>query len=204
MHLACLDLEGVLIPEIWIAVAKETGIKDLEKTTRDVSNYNELMYMRIRVLKEAGIGLKLIQTVADKIEPYPGAVEFLSWLRKNVQTVLLSDTFIQFSPAFLEKLNWPTLFCNELFIGRDGMITDFRLRHRNGKYNAVLGFKDMGFETIAVGDSYNDVPMLMAADHKVFFKAPDSIRQQYSEIQPVNTYPELKNFFIKILDVEQG
>jgi phosphoserine / homoserine phosphotransferase len=201
MQLACLDLEGVIIPEIWIAVAKATGIPELEKTTRDVSDYNELMYMRLRVLKEAGIGIEQLRAVAARIDPLPGALEFLNWLRGNLQTILLSDTFIQFSPPILKKLNWPTLFCNELIVNPQGVITDFRLRHRNGKYNAVLGFKDMGFDVIAVGDSYNDIPMLMAADHQALFKAPDSISKNYADLADFDNFNELKAFFSKIISV---
>lgn len=163
MFITCLDLEGVLVPEIWVAFAEESGIEELKKTTRDEPDYNKLMAWRLDVLRKNGLGIKEIQETISKIDPLPGAKEFLDTLRSERQVVIISDTFTQFAQPLMKKLGWPTIFCNELVIDEDGKISDFKMRVENSKYSTVKALQSMGFDTVASGDSYNDLGMIKAS-----------------------------------------
>lgn len=191
MNVVCLDLEGVLVPEIWIAFAEESGIPELKKTTRDEPDYDKLMKYRLDILKEHGLGLKEIQDVIRKIDPMPGAKEFLDALRKKTQVIILSDTFEQFAAPLMEKLGQPTIFCNTLEVAENGTITGFRMRCENTKYTTVKALQSIGFETIASGDSYNDLGMIKASKAGFLFRSPDSIKAENPEIPAFETYDEL-------------
>lgn len=191
MELVCLDLEGVLIPEIWIAVAEATGVEDLKVTTRDISNYDELMHYRLNILQREGILLQDITEVIRTLEPLPGAVHFSTRLRSETQLILLSDTFREFARPLMEKLDWPTLFCNTLEVDDSREITGYRLRQPDGKRKAVESFRAMGLRVFAAGDSYNDVSMLQAAHTGMFFRAPESIKNEFLEFSAVEGYEEL-------------
>lgn len=190
MDIICLDLEGVLIPEIWINVAEKTGISALRRTTRDEPDYDKLMAERIAILKEHNLSLENIQEVIATMEPLPGAVEFLQTLRALSQVVILSDTFTQFAQPMMKKLGWPTIFCNELLVDDTAMITGFSLRQRDGKRKAIEALKSIGFRTFAAGDSYNDLTMIKAADRGALFRAPQNILQEEPELQVATTYEE--------------
>ncbi|GAB6089171.1 bifunctional phosphoserine phosphatase/homoserine phosphotransferase ThrH [Spirochaeta dissipatitropha] len=191
MTVLCLDLEGVLIPEIWLAVADTTGIDDLRITTRDIPDYDELMRTRLRILDENGIDMHSITEVAHAIEPLPGARDFLDRMRKTTQVVILSDTFRQFAGAAMARLGYPTIFCNDLISNDAGKIVDYKLRQQDGKRHAVLGFRSMNLKVLAAGDSYNDLSMIKEADYGAFFCPPDSIKLEQPQI-PVFT--EYKSF----------
>ncbi len=191
MNVVCLDLEGVLVPEIWIAFAEESGIPELKKTTRDEPDYDKLMKYRLDILKEHGLGLKEIQEVIRKIDPMPGAKDFLDALRKKTQVIILSDTFEQFAAPLMEKLGQPTIFCNTLEVAEDGTITGFRMRCENTKYTTVKALQSIGFETIASGDSYNDLGMIKASKAGFLFRSPDSIKAENPEVPAFETYDEL-------------
>ncbi|MBE5855156.1 MAG: bifunctional phosphoserine phosphatase/homoserine phosphotransferase ThrH [Lachnospiraceae bacterium] len=191
MNVVCLDLEGVLVPEIWIAFAEESGIPELKKTTRDEPDYDKLMKYRLDILKEHGLGLKEIQDVIRKIDPMPGAKDFLDALRKKTQVIILSDTFEQFAAPLMEKLGQPTIFCNTLEVAEDGTITGFRMRCENTKYTTVKALQSIGFETIASGDSYNDLGMIKASKAGFLFRSPDSIKAENPEVPAYETYDEL-------------
>ena len=191
MNIVCLDLEGVLVPEIWIAFAKETGIPELEKTTRDEPDYDKLMNYRINILKEHGLGLKEIQETIAKIDPLPGAREFLDELRTFSQVILISDTFTQFATPLMEKLGWPTLFCNSLEVAEDGEITGFKMRVEQSKLSTVKALQSIGFETIASGDSYNDLGMIQASKAGFLFKSTEQIKKDHPELPAYETYDEL-------------
>ena len=191
MNVVCLDLEGVLVPEIWIAFAEESGIPELKKTTRDEPDYDKLMKYRLDILKEHGLGLKEIQDVIRKINPMPGAKDFLDALRKKTQVIILSDTFEQFAAPLMEKLGQPTIFCNTLEVAEDGTITGFRMRCENTKYTTVKALQSIGFETIASGDSYNDLGMIKASKAGFLFRSPDSIKAENPEVPAYETYDEL-------------
>ena len=178
MNIVCLDLEGVLVPEIWIAFAKETGIPELEKTTRDEPDYDKLMNYRINILKEHGLGLKEIQETIEKIDPMPGAREFLDELRELGQVIIISDTFTQFAKPLMKKLGWPTIFCNELEVAEDGEIIGFKMRIEQSKLSTVKALQSIGFETIASGDSYNDLGMIRASKAGFLFKSTDQIKKR--------------------------
>ncbi len=193
MHIACLDLEGVLVPEIWIAFAKETGIPELEKTTRDEPDYDKLMKYRIGILKEHGLGLKEIQDVIAKIDPMPGAKEFLDELRSFTQVIIISDTFTQFAAPLMKKLGWPTIFCNSLEVSPEGEVTGFRMRCEQSKLTTVKALQSIGFETIASGDSYNDLGMIRASKAGFLFKSTDKIKSDNPDLQAFETYDELMN-----------
>ena len=175
MDIVCLDLEGVLVPEIWIAFAKESGIDELKKTTRDEPDYDKLMRWRIGVLKEHGLGLKQIQDVIAKIDPIPGAREFLDELRSLTQVIIVSDTFSQFAKPLMEKLGWPTIFCNSLEVAQDGEITGFKMRCEQSKLTTVKALQSIGFDTIASGDSYNDLGMTKAGKAGFLFRSTDRL-----------------------------
>ena len=191
MDIVCLDLEGVLVPEIWIAFAKESGIDELKKTTRDEPDYDKLMRWRIGVLKEHGLGLKQIQDVIAKIDPIPGAREFLDELRSLTQVIIVSDTFSQFAKPLMEKLGWPTIFCNSLEVAQDGEITGFKMRCEQSKLTTVKALQSIGFDTIASGDSYNDLGMIKAGKAGFLFKSTDAIKKDYPELPAYETYDEL-------------
>ena len=176
MNIVCLDLEGVLVPEIWIAFAKESGIPELTRTTRDEPDYDKLMKWRIGILKEHGLGLKEIQATIKKIDPIPGAKEFLDKLRAITQVVILSDTFTQFATPLMEKLGWPTIFCNSLEVAESGEITGYKMRTKESKLATVKAFQSIGFETIASGDSFNDLAMIKASKAGFLFKSTDKIK----------------------------
>ena len=191
MNVVCLDLEGVLVPEIWIAFSKESGISELSRTTRDEPDYNKLMNWRISILKEHGLGLDKIQDVIAKIDPIPGAKEFLDELRSITQVIIISDTFEQFAKPLMKKLGWPTLFCNSLVVGDDGMITGFKMRCEQSKLTTVKALQSAGFDTIACGDSFNDLAMIKAGKAGFLFKTTDKIRADYPELEAFEEYDEL-------------
>ncbi len=191
MFITCLDLEGVLVPEIWIAFAEASGIPELKKTTRDEPDYNKLMTWRLETLKKHGLGLREIQDTIAKIDPMPGAKEFLDELRSFTQVLILSDTFTQFAQPLMKKLGWPTIFCNELVAAPDGRITDYKLRCENTKLTTVKALQSCGFETIAAGDSFNDLAMIKASKGGFLFKSPESIRRDNPGIPACETYDEL-------------
>ena len=191
MNIVCIDLEGVLVPEIWIAFAKETGIPELEKTTRDEPDYDKLMNYRINILKEHGLGLKEIQETIAKIDPMPGAKEFLDELRSITQVIIISDTFSQFAGPLMKKLSWPTIFCNELEVAEDGEITGFRMRCEQSKLTTVKALQSIGYDTIASGDSHNDLGMIQASKAGFLFRSTDAIKKDYPELPAYETYDEL-------------
>lgn len=191
MYITCLDLEGVLVPEIWIAFAKESGIPELKKTTRDEPDYDKLMRWRISVLKEHGLGLKEIQDTIAKIDPIPGAKEFLDELRSFTQVIIISDTFTQFATPLMKKLGWPTIFCNSLEVAENGEITGFKMRIENSKLTTVRALQSIGYETIAGGDSYNDLAMIKASKAGFLFKSTDKIKADNPELMAYETYDEL-------------
>lgn len=191
MYITCLDLEGVLVPEIWIAFAEASGIPELKKTTRDEPDYDKLMNYRINILKEHGLGLKEIQETISKIEPMPGAKEFLDNLRELSQVIIISDTFSQFAKPLMKKLGWPTIFCNTLEVAQNGEITGFKMRCEKSKYTTVKALQSIGFETIASGDSYNDLGMIKASKAGFLFKSPESIQSENPELAAYDTYDEL-------------
>ena len=191
MYITCLDLEGVLVPEIWIAFSEASGIPELRRTTRDEPDYDKLMRWRLGILKEHGLGLREIQDVIATIDPLPGAKEFLDELRSITQAVILSDTFTQFAQPLMKKLGWPALFCNELVVAPSGEVTDFRLRCQQTKLSTVRAFQSVGYETIASGDSFNDLAMIQASKAGFLFRAPESIKAQYPDIPACDEYDEL-------------
>ncbi|MBQ2671068.1 MAG: bifunctional phosphoserine phosphatase/homoserine phosphotransferase ThrH [Clostridia bacterium] len=191
MYITCLDLEGVLVPEIWIAFAEASGIPELKLTTRDEPDYDKLMNYRLRILKEHGLGLKEIQETIAKIDPLPGAKEFLDKLRSITQVVIISDTFEQFATPLMKKLGWPTIFCNSLTVASDGEITGFKMRVRNSKVTTVKALQSMGYETIASGDSYNDLGMINESKAGFLFKSTDKIKQDNPNLPAYETYDEL-------------
>ena len=191
MYITCLDLEGVLVPEIWIAFAEESGIPELKRTTRDEPDYDKLMKWRIGVLKEHGLGLKEIQETIAKIDPLPGAKEFLDKLRKECQVIIISDTFTQFAGPLMEKLGQPTIFCNSLEVAENGEITGFKMRVENSKYTTVKALQSIGFQTIASGDSHNDLGMIQASKAGFLFKSTEQIKKDHPELPAYETYDEL-------------
>ncbi len=191
MYITCLDLEGVLVPEIWIAFAKATGIPELEKTTRDEPDYDKLMKGRLEILKDHGLGLTEIQDTIAKIEPLAGAKEFLDELRSMTQVIIISDTFEQFAKPLMKKLGWPTIFCNSLEVGANGQITGYQMRVENSKYTTVKALQSIGYDTIASGDSYNDLGMIQASQAGFLFKSTEQIKADYPQFPAYETYEEL-------------
>ena len=191
MYITCLDVEGVLVPEIWVAFAEESGIPELKKTTRDEPDYDKLMKWRLGVLKEHGLGLKEIQETIEKIQPLPGAKEFLDELRSFSQVILISDTFAEFASPLMEKLGRPTLFCNSLEVSGNGEITGYKMRVEQSKLTTVKALQSIGFETIASGDSYNDLGMIQASKAGFLFRSTDKIKAGYPRIPAYETYDEL-------------
>ena len=191
MYVTCLDLEGVLVPEIWIAFAEETGIPELKRTTRDEPDYDKLMNYRLAILKEHGLGLKEIQDTIAKIDPMPAAKEFLDELRKQCQVLILSDTFEQFAGPLMAKLGYPTIFCNSLEVAENGEITGYKMRCEKSKYTTVKALQTAGLTTIASGDSHNDLGMIQASKAGFLFKSTDAIKAEYPDIPAYETYDEL-------------
>lgn len=191
MNIVCLDLEGVLVPEIWIAFAKESGIPELTRTTRDEPDYDKLMNWRLGILKEHGLGLKEIQDTIAKIDPIPGAKEFLDELRSMTQVIIISDTFTQFAGPLMKKLGYPTIFCNTLEVAEDGEITGFKMRIENSKLTTVKALQSIGYETIASGDSHNDLGMIRASKAGFLFKSTDQIKKDNPDLPTFETYDEL-------------
>ena len=199
MNIVCLDLEGVLVPEIWVAFAEETGIPELKKTTRDEPDYDKLMKWRLGILKEHGLGLKEIQETIAKIDPMPGAKEFLDELRSMTQVIIISDIFTQFAAPLMKKLGWPTIFCNSLEVAENGEITGYRMRVENSKYSTVKALQSIGFETIASGDSHNDLGMIKASKAGFLFKSTEQIKKDNPELPAYETYDELMEAIKKAL-----
>ena len=191
MNIVCLDMEGVLVPEIWIAFAEASGIPELKRTTRDEPDYNKLMDFRLNILKEHGLGLKEIQAVIARIDPLPGAKEFLDELRSVTQVIILSDTFEQFAQPLMKKLGWPTLFCNSLEVAPDGTITGFRMRCEKSKLTTVKALQSIGFETIAAGDSFNDLGMIQASKAGFLFKSTEQIKADHPELPAYEEFGDL-------------
>ena len=197
MEIACLDLEGVLVPEIWIDFAERTGIEGLKATTRDIADYDVLMQQRLRLLDENQLGLPDIQAVIADMKPLPGAAEFLDWLRARFQVVILSDTFYEFAAPLMKQLGYPTLLCHKLDVDKQGKVVDYKLRQANPKRQAVLSFKSLYYRIIAAGDSYNDTTMLAEADAGILFHAPDNVIAEFPQFPAVQTFDDLKKEFIK-------
>ena len=191
MYITCLDLEGVLVPEIWIAFAEASGIPELKRTTRDEPDYDKLMNWRIQILKEHGLGLKEIQETIAKIDPMPGAKEFLDELRSITQVIIISDTFTQFASPLMEKLGWPTIFCNSLEVAETGEITGFKMRCEQSKLTTVKALQSIGYDTIASGDSHNDLGMIQASKAGFLFRSTDAIKKEYPELPAYEEYSEL-------------
>ena len=197
MEIACLDLEGVLIPEIWIRFAEHTGINALKATTRDISDYDELMQMRLSTLDQHGLGIKEIQSVIAEMSPMLGARSFLDWMRENFQVVILSDTFYEFAQPLMSQLGFPTLLCHRLEIDRNGRVKDYKIRQPDPKRCSVKAFHSLNYRIIAAGDSYNDISMLTEADAGILFKAPDNVTEEFPRFPAVHSYEELKLEFCR-------
>ena len=200
MDIVCTDLEGVLVPEIWINVAETTGIDELRLTTRDIADYDVLMRKRLDILSAHGLKLKDITDVIDTMAPLEGALAFLTWLRSRTQVIIVSDTYEAFARPLMHKLGWPTIFCNYLSIDADGAIADYHLRQADGKYHVVKSLQALNFRVIAMGDSYNDLTMIQAADNGLLFRPPESIRSEYPQLPVAETYDDLRTAFTTLLD----
>ena len=199
MNIVCLDMEGVLVPEIWIAFSRATGIEELKRTTRDEPDYDKLMKFRLAILKEHGLGLREIQAVIAGIDPFPGAKEFLDALRKKTQVLILSDTFEQFAAPLMEKLGMPTLFCNSLEVAPDGAITGYRMRIANSKLSTVRALQSIGFETIAAGDSFNDLGMIRASKAGFLFRSTEKIKADNPDLPAFEEFPEFLSAILSAL-----
>ena len=199
MNMVCLDLEGVLVPEIWIAFSEASGIPELRRTSRVEPDYDKLMNFRLKILKEHGLGLKEIQNTIEKIDPMPGAREFLDTLRSETQAVILSDTFTKFAAPIMRKLGWPTLMCNELITAENGEVTGFKMRCEKSKLSTVKALQSVGFETIAVGDSFNDLGMIQASKAGFLFRSTEKIRKDYPSIPAYDAYDDLLSAIRKVL-----
>lgn len=197
MEIACLDLEGVLVPEIWIAFAELTGIEELRATTRDIPDYDVLMKQRLRLLEQHNLGLPDIQKVIAQLNPLDGAIEFVNWLRERFQVVILSDTFYEFSAPLMKQLGWPTILCHKLEVDENGKVVDYKLRQKDPKRQSVKAFHSLNYRVIAAGDSYNDTTMLAEADVGILFHAPDNVIKEFPQFTAVHTFEDLKNEFIK-------
>ncbi len=199
MNIVCLDLEGVLVPEIWIAFSKESGIDELKKTTRDEPDYDKLMKWRLSILKEHGLGLNEIQAVIAKIDPLPGAKEFLDALREKTQVIIISDTFEEFAKPLMKKLGYPTLMCNSLVVAQNGEITDFKMRVEKSKLSTVKALQSIGYETIAAGDSFNDLAMIEASKAGFLFRSTEQIKKDHPELPAFETYEDFLNAILAAL-----
>ena len=200
MDIVCSDLEGIFTPEIWINVAEITGIKELRLTTRDISDYDILMKRRLAILDKNNLKLDDIQAVIAKMKPLEGALEFLNWLRSLVQLIIVSDTYVEFAGPLMEKLGQPTLFCNSLSVADDGSIRGYNLRQQDGKKKVALALKTLNYRVIAIGDSYNDITMLKAADHAILYRPPDNVKAENKEIPTAFSYHELKKQLLKTMN----
>lgn len=198
MHIAALDLEGVLVPEIWINFSQKTGIEELRLTTRDIPDYDVLMKRRLKILSEHKLKLPDIQSVIDTMSPLEGAKDFLDWLRSEFQVVILSDTFAEFAKPLMRQLGWPTLFCHSLEVAADGSIANYKLRLKDQKKAAVEAFRKLNFKVVAAGDSYNDTAMLKAADQGILFCPPDNVKKEFPEFPVAETYDQLRDLFEKL------
>lgn len=197
MEIACLDLEGVLVPEIWIEFANKTGIEELRATTRDIPDYDVLMKQRLRILDEHGLKLKDIQEVIATLKPLDGAIEFVNWLRERFQVIILSDTFYEFSQPLMRQLGFPTLFCHRLITDEEGRVVDYKLRQADPKRQSIRALQTIYYRTIAAGDSYNDTTMLAEADAGILFHAPDNVIKEFPQFPAVHTFEDLKKEFLK-------
>lgn len=200
MDLVCSDLEGIFAPEIWINVAEITGIEELRLTTRDISDYDVLMKRRLAILAENNLKLDDIQAVIARMEPLEGALEFLDWLRARVQVIIVSDTYVEFAGPLIDKLGRPTLFCNTLTVAEDGSISGYNLRQANGKKKVAQALKKLNYRVIAIGDSYNDITMLQAADHAILYRPPDNVAAGYKHLPTAFNYEELKEQLLKAMN----
>jgi phosphoserine/homoserine phosphotransferase len=200
MRIVCSDLEGVFVPEIWINVALKTGIDELKLTTRDISDYDVLMKKRLEILKANGLKLSDIQAVIEQMAPIDGALEFLDWLRERTQVIVVSDTFVQFAGPLMKKLGYPTLFCNTLEVASNGSVIGYRMRQNDGKRKTVEALKTLNYQIIAMGDSYNDISMLKAADKGILFCPPKNVQDEFKEFPVVFTYMDLKALLMKYPD----
>ena len=203
MHMVCSDLEGIFTPEIWINVAEITGIKELRLTTRDISDYNVLMRRRLAILEANHLKLDDIQAVIATMNPLPGALEFLNWLRSKLPVIIVSDTYEEFAGPLMEKLGWPTLFCNTLSVEADGRISGYNLRQPDGKKKVAEALKSLNYRVIAIGDSYNDISMLKAADHAILYRPPDTVKEEYRDFPAAFDYDELKNRIHTIVEAPE-
>jgi phosphoserine/homoserine phosphotransferase len=200
MYIVCADMEGIFTPEIWITVAEITGIEDLRLTTRDISDYDVLMKKRLSILKEHGLKLQDIQAVISKMKPIDGALDFLNWLRSQLQVIIVSDTYVEFAGPLLEKLGRPTLFCNTLSVAADGSISGYNLRQKDGKQKVAIALKNLNYKVIAIGDSYNDITMLQAAEKSILYRPPPNVKAQFPEFPVTLSYQELKHEIQRIID----
>jgi len=203
MYLVCADLEGVFVPEIWINVAKHTGIDELRLTTRDINDYNALMRRRLEILRSHGLTLHVIQHVISGIKPLPGAVEIISWIRKRMPLIIVSDTFTEFADPLMEKLGRPTLFCNNLSVDHLGNIIDYNLRLADGKMRIAEAMQNLNFKVIGIGDSYNDINMLRKADAGLLYRPPQNVINDNSDIRVADSYDEMKQFITELIDREK-
>jgi phosphoserine/homoserine phosphotransferase len=199
MYIVCADMEGIFTPEIWINVAEITGIEELRLTTRDIPDYDVLMKRRLAILKQHGLTLQDIQAVIAKMKPLDGARDFLNWLRSRLQVIIVSDTYVEFAGPLLEKLGQPTLFCNTLSVDADGRISGYNLRQKDGKKKVATALANLNYKVIAIGDSYNDISMLKAAERAILYCPPDNVKEEYSEFAITRTYDELKQAIKKII-----
>ena len=199
MYIVCSDLEGIFTPEIWINVSEITGIKDLRLTTRDISDYDKLMQYRLNILDKNNLKLSDIQSVIAKMEPLAGAFDFLDWLRSQVPVIIVSDTFVEFAGPLMAKLGQPTLFCNTLTVSQDGAITGYNLRQQDGKQKVASALKSLNYKVIAIGDSYNDITMLQAADHAILYRPPENVKSEYKDLPTAVNYDELRKRLVEIL-----
>lgn len=199
MYIICADMEGIFTPEIWINVAEMTGIDELRLTTRDISDYDVLMKKRLAILDQHGLKLQDIQAVISKMQPLDGALDFLHWLRSQLQVIIVSDTYVEFAGPLLEKLGWPTLFCNTLSVAPDGSIAGYNLRQKDGKKKVADALKNLNYEVIAIGDSYNDITMLKAAKKAILFRPPKNVKAEFPEFPITTNYQEIKREIQKII-----
>jgi phosphoserine/homoserine phosphotransferase len=200
MYIVCADMEGIFTPEIWINVAERTGIEELRLTTRDIPDYDVLMRRRLSILREHGLKLSDIQAVINTMQPLEGARKFLDWLRSRCQVIIVSDTYAEFAGPLIEKLGWPTLFCNSLSVGSDNSIEDYILRQPDGKRHVAVALKQLNYKVIAIGDSYNDITMLKAADQAILYRPPQNVQQEYAEFPRCFDYGDLKRMIVQTMD----
>jgi phosphoserine / homoserine phosphotransferase len=200
MYIVCADMEGIFTPEIWINVAERTGIEELRLTTRDIPDYDVLMRRRLSILREHGMKLSDIQAVINTMQPLEGARKFLDWLRSRCQVIIVSDTYAEFAGPLIEKLGWPTLFCNSLSVGPDNSIEDYILRQPDGKRHVAVALKQLNYKVIAIGDSYNDITMLKAADQAILYRPPQNVQQEYAEFPRCFDYGDLKRMIVQTMD----